>query len=234
VLRKSARFVLAAAPGGTWAAVESIRLREDEVEAAAAEVIAFLEETETRMASWWLTERSTPADLEERLLATGVERSESDYLHAGMLLTTEPPPAPPDVEARAVAGVAEFVAARRVKERVFGDYGRTYTDDELAAEYARTTETTYGAWLDGELVAVASASFTRVGAFGSSGCTLPEARGRGAYRALVRARWNDAVARGTPAFGVGAGPMSRPILERLGFEQVVQFRRLQTTRTPVP
>ena len=51
------------------------------------------------------------------------------------------------------------------------------------------------------------------------------ARGRGAYRAVVRARWDAAVARGTPALAVGAGPMSRPILERLGFEQVLQFRR---------
>jgi predicted acetyltransferase len=60
------------------------------------------------------------------------------------------------------------------------------------------------------------------------GAVLPEARGRGAYRALVRARWDDAVARGTPALTVGAGPMSEPILRRLGFEQIVQFRRLQS------
>ena len=34
--------------------------------------------------------------------------------------------------------------------------------------------------------------------------TLPDARGRGAYRALVRARWDDAVRRGTPALVVHA------------------------------
>jgi hypothetical protein len=36
----------------------------------------------------------------------------------------------------------------------------------------------------------------------------------------VRARWDAAVERGKPALTVGAGPMSAPILERLGFEHV--------------
>ena len=52
------------------------------------------------------------------------------------------------------------------------------------------------------------------------GATLPHARGRGAYRALLRVRWDDAVALGTPALITQGGAMSRPILERLGFERV--------------
>ena len=47
-----------------------------------------------------------------------------------------------------------------------------------------------------------------------------DARGRGAYRALVRARWDAAVERGTPALTVMAGSMSAPILDRLGFATV--------------
>ena len=58
------------------------------------------------------------------------------------------------------------------------------------------------------------------------GSTLPEARGRGAYRALVAARWEDAVARGTPVLVTQASPMSRPILGRLGFREVCQIRIL--------
>ena len=49
---------------------------------------------------------------------------------------------------------------------------------------------------------------------------LAEARGKGAYRALVRARWDEAVDAGQPALVVHAGAMSRPILERLGFHAV--------------
>ena len=229
-MRTTARYTLAAAHGGTWAAVEGIRLKEGELDDAVREVHAFLVETDTHIASWWLTDRSTPSDLEERLLAAGVELDESDYRHAGMLATREPPHAD-GIEARRVANVDEYVDARRLKETVFGDYGRAYTDAELAAEFERTVDVTYGAWLDGKLVAAADATFARVGALLSGGATLPEARGRGAYRALVRARWDDAVARGTPALAVGAGPMSRPILERLGFEQVLQLRRVESVRS---
>ena len=52
------------------------------------------------------------------------------------------------------------------------------------------------------------------------GATVPRARGRGAYRALIRARWDDAVSGGSPALITQGGSMSRPILERLGFEPV--------------
>jgi hypothetical protein len=51
-------------------------------------------------------------------------------------------------------------------------------------------------------------------------------RGRGIYRALVRARWDEAERRGTPALVVQAGKMSRPILERLGFETVCEVHTL--------
>lgn len=63
------------------------------------------------------------------------------------------------------------------------------------------------------------------------GATAEWARGRGAYRAVVRVRWDAAVERGTPALAVGAGSMSRPILERLGFDHVLQFRRLELILT---
>jgi predicted acetyltransferase len=58
------------------------------------------------------------------------------------------------------------------------------------------------------------------------GATLPEARGRGAYRALVAARWRDAVERGTPLLVTQAGRMSQPILERIGFRRVCEIRIL--------
>src|SRR2546428_212566 len=56
------------------------------------------------------------------------------------------------------------------------------------------------------------------------GAVLPEARGRGVYRALVRARWDHAVARGTPLLVVQAGPMSAPVLDGLGFQRHGEIR----------
>src|SRR5947208_3118726 len=72
----------------------------------------------------------------------------------------------------------------------------------------------------------ATGSFSEHGVTLFGGATLPEARGRGAYRALVRARWDDAVARGTPLAVTDAGSQSRPILARLGFREVCTIRAL--------
>ena len=59
------------------------------------------------------------------------------------------------------------------------------------------------------------------------GAMLPEARGRGVYTSLVHARWAHAVERGAPRLVVSAGPMSAPILERLGFEPIGKVRLLR-------
>ena len=74
--------------------------------------------------------------------------------------------------------------------------------------------------IDGEPVAHARAFPGPRGLLLDGAATLPSARGRGAYRALVAARWEEAVARGTPALAVQAQETSRPILEACGFEVV--------------
>jgi hypothetical protein len=84
----------------------------------------------------------------------------------------------------------------------------------------------YLAYVDGTPVARATGSFGEHGVTLFGGSTLPEARSRGAYRALVAARWDDAVARGTPVLVTQAGPMSRPILAQLGFREVCEIRIL--------
>ena len=48
-------------------------------------------------------------------------------------------------------------------------------------------------------------------------------------RALVAARWEDAVTRGTPALVTRSGPMSRPILERAGFVELAEIAFLLDT-----
>ena len=75
-------------------------------------------------------------------------------------------------------------------------------------------------------MAYAGAIAGRCGVFLTGGVTIPEARGRGAYRALVRARWDEAVRRGTPALVVHAEDASRRVLERIGFQHVCQIVEL--------
>jgi len=226
------RFTLRADVNGTWTGVERIRLDAGEVDGAIDAVRAFMRTTGTTIASWWLSELSTPSDVEERLLASGLRRIESDYLLDGLLLTRAPPPAQPGVKARPVASAAEFVAATEAQYEAFATPAEQRRDaDALTEQYElhRTSDVDvhYAAWVDGRLAGCARAMFSSRGVFMAGGSTLPWARGRGAYRALVRARWDDAAARGTPALAVSAGSMSAPILLRLGFESVCRFRRIE-------
>ena len=53
---------------------------------------------------------------------------------------------------------------------------------------------------------------------------VPESRGRGVYRALLRRRWEDARQHGAKAMVIQAGALSRPVVERIGFEHVCDVR----------
>jgi len=218
-------------PRGPWAWVQRIRLRPETVGDAVEDVRGLMREREKTLASWWVSDWSTPPDVEERLVACGLSVVEGDYDIGALALTTEPPPGPQEVAARATRTVEEHLAATRVADVAFDlPADRRLSDAEVAAEYEASRcsnrAVVYAAWIDGELVATARAYFGPRGGLLAGGCTAPWARGRGAYRALVRARWDDAAARGTPALVVQAGAQSEPILRRLGFEQVCRFRRL--------
>ena len=96
----------------------------------------------------------------------------------------------------------------------------------LADRWRDTPNVTHAAWLDGVIVSAGTCAPTPHGLLLYGGATLPRARRRGAYRALLRARWDEAVARGTPALITQGGSMSRPILERVGFEAVGHIHML--------
>ena len=52
------------------------------------------------------------------------------------------------------------------------------------------------------------------------GSTLPEFRGQGLYTALLAVRVQEALKRNVSYLTVDASPMSRPILEKFGFEKI--------------
>jgi len=211
--------------------VQRIRLSDDEIDDAVEAARSFMRVTGASAASWWLSERSTPADLEQRLLGRGLSVVEGDYLIEGMLLTSPPPPGAAGIEVRPVRTAEEFVAATEAQYEAF-DTPTSHRRDVAALvdayELERRSKVVelYAAWLDGRIAGGGRAIFSPRGVLMAGGSTVRWARGRGVYRALVRARWDEAVARDTPALVVQAGTMSAPILRRLGFEQVCQFRRL--------
>jgi GNAT superfamily N-acetyltransferase len=222
------RFVLVAGTDGVWASVQGIRLRDGEAPDAVAKVRELLRPAGTRAVSWWLTERATPTDAEEQLLAAGLQIVPRDYRLDALLTTSPPPPGPPEIETRLAATAEQWAEIRELQDTVFDNPPeRRPTRQQLLAEFGRTGSVLFGAWLDGELVGAGAATPSSRGWLLWGGSVQEHARGRGCYRALVRARWDEAVRRGTPALTVSANDRSGPVLRRLGFEKVLQLRRLE-------
>lgn len=154
-----------------------------------------------------------------RGLAPGVE---CDARVARPDLVVEAPP----LRVALVADADALARHARVMQRAF-DLPEQPEDDP-AREVAMCTGPDarvrrHLATIDGEAVAAAGMSwFPALGvAFLWGGATLPEARGRGCYRALVAARLEAARALGATWVGLYArADTSSPIVARLGFDRV--------------
>src|SRR3954453_15440679 len=142
VIRRTDRYVMTGEGAHTWTAVEHIRLRGDEIEAEIADVDAFMHEAGNARAAWWLSERSTPGDLEERLLAAGCTRDESEYLNAAMGLTREPPGGD-GVVARRIETFEEFAESRRLQRGVF----HSESVEDFRAEWEQLPDPVFAAWI---------------------------------------------------------------------------------------
>ena len=213
---------LSARPGVPFTVVQRLRFHEDEVEEVVAEIRGVLRDRGRSESSWEVGSSATPSDLVDRLRALGMSPFEEPRV-VGMVLTGNLP-AGSGIDPRRVASLEEYVEARRIQAIAFGQTGHQGSAELLAREWeeeqAGAGRATYLAWLDGTPVAAGAAKFTPAGVVLNGAGTLPQARGHGAFRALVEARWRDGLARGVPAVVVQAGAMSRPILERLGFVAV--------------
>jgi GNAT superfamily N-acetyltransferase len=201
------------APG--WNVAQRFRLREHEIDDVREEIHVRLRAKGRTACTWEVGSHATPAGLADRLRERGLV---DDEYAVGMVLTEPPAQAPVDVEVRRASSPDELLAAATIAATAFGGPLPT-----KAPEPPEPDNPVYLAYVDGEPVARASAAFTEHGVTLFGGATLPAARGRGAYRALVAARWQDAAERGTPLLVTQAGPMSRPILKRLGFREVCEL-----------
>ena len=144
------------------------------------------------------------------------------------------PAGEPTVEVRRVETVEEYLRAleldwevwRRARGRA-RRLPRRFSVQPGRCSRRRAASSHYLAYVDGEPAGFARAVFTPAAAILMGGSTLPWARGRGVYTSLVHARWRETVERGAPRIVVSAGPMSAPILERLGFEPIGKVRLLR-------
>jgi hypothetical protein len=227
-------------PTGPFNQVCRLRLAAEEVEGAVAEVRARLAERGRAGAcEWEVGSAATPPDLIARLVALGITPN-ADQPSAPAMALVRPPRVRSHEGVRVTRVVTAEDAAHAAEVRARGFLGEAPWDPErragIAAEFAATPRyeggATYLAWIDHRPVAAAEALYAAAGIIAAGGATIPEARGKGAFQALVLARWEDAAVRGTPALVCHAGDMSRPILERLGFVPVARMDFLNDAWKP--
>ena len=205
--------------------VQRLRLAGESLEQAVEDVRALVRAKGRTRALWWVGTTSEPGDLAERLAALGLEEQPERIVAA--VLDREPTEAPA-VATREVRSLDDYLTALRIEHDVL-DVAPARREQALEdarcrwEEVGRSPMRHFLAELDGRPVAMARGAFGDEAVFLMGGATLAEARGRGAYAALVVARWR---AGGGRPLAVQAAPASLPILERLGFRRVGEIRVL--------
>jgi len=239
---------------GAWNAVLLADLTPESADSVIAEQVAFFRSirldsgpggaepgsADDRSLEWKLYGHDLPPDLGSRLAAAGFEPEERETLMV-FDLGCDLPKNPRAVASRTAveirlvtdaAGVADATAAART---AFGrdEYWKTARTDEYRRRLSDPTLGLYVAYLDDRPVASARVEFPPRRSFAGlwGGGTISEYRGRGIYRALVRARADEARRRGYRYLRVDARETSRPILERLGF---IPLSGIVEWRLPLP
>lgn len=195
-----------------------------DVAAAVEATRAIAREHEKDTIAWWIApEHDAYAPGLEALGIVNADTPGFEAVENGMALVEAPAgDRVEDVEVRLVETFEDYVAGSKVLVECFGtpeqpeEVMRKRWDEYIADDVGRA----FIAVVDGQAVGNAFVAFAPVGLNLFGGSVLPGARGRGVYRALLFARWDFAVERGTPALTVQAGRMSKPICERMGFEFV--------------
>jgi GNAT superfamily N-acetyltransferase len=227
-------YCLLVGPVPSFTQVSHLRVDPDAVAEVIHEVRAEITRRRHRRATWHVGSSASPADLVDRLRAHGLV---ADDHNAALVLSREPAAGPAGVVARRVESLEEFALSVEIAAIAFeSEHVREWADivaERFELERAGRAPRAYLGFVDGEPVASAQVLLEPGCPAGLlvGGAVLPAARGRGAYRALVRARWDDALAAGFEALCVHAGAMSRPILERLGFECVAEIEVLADPAT---
>jgi GNAT superfamily N-acetyltransferase len=181
---------------------------------------------------WILDPETEPADFANRLADHGVMPEPHSPEVAVMVLGIDE-----SVDAGTTVGIAmhdaladaeSFRRADAVNAEAFGEPARDASPEQIAAqERRRQHQLAAGnrrmvlATVDGEPAGSAGLNlYPPVGAIINGGAVRERFRGRGVYRAMVAARLAVAREAGVPGVSVWGGPMSAPILGKLGFRKV--------------
>lgn len=174
---------------------------------------------------WKYFSHDTPVNLKDRLAAQDFDIGQDE---AVMVLEISKAPAillqPPSLDIRRVHTLADIETIIDLQQKVYPDEDFSWMRDVLGDRLDRWPETVgvYIATIDGQPAGASWIYYhlpsTFAGLYGGS--TLPQFRSRGIYTGMVAARLQEAAQRGLRFLTVDASNMSRPILEKLGFQQI--------------
>ena len=190
---------------------------------------------------WQLDPGTEPPDFAARLAAHGVlpdRHPDADVMVLPAEAVIQAPPVPGLDMVDALSDLETFREADAAAQEAFqseplGDGPRAIATQERRRTNSVASGNRYRllARVDGEAAGTAAMSvFPPNGAAINGGAVRPKFRGRGVYRALVVARLEIARRAGVAGLSVWGGPMSAPILARLGFQKV-GWRRMYIDRS---
>jgi GNAT superfamily N-acetyltransferase len=171
---------------------------------------------------WKTYGHDRPADLAQRLKAHGFEEEEVEGLLVIDLQNCPPVYLEPvTADVRRITDSSRIADVVAVQEAVYGEKYE-WLEKQLSENINDHpgTISIYIAYVNGVPACTAWMSTPPDSSFAGlwGGATLPQYRKRGLYTAVVAARAQEAVKRGYRFLTVDAGDMSRPILEKHGFQ----------------
>jgi GNAT superfamily N-acetyltransferase len=237
----ASRFTLLFSPSPTHSATTRIRTTAEELDDTIAEVRRALRDASFVRNTWHIGPSCRPEGLVERLLERGfVPATSPPYEASSTVMILARPPAhattTTGIEVRKVSSEDEYRQAISIAMEAFNESPEDAKGWYEAvpslwkAQADGVNQYTHIAFLDGRPVGFGFANVTRRAVLLGGSGVLESARGRGVYRALVAARWEEARRLGHEGLTIHAGSMSKPILEHCGFEAVCRIDILEDTR----
>jgi GNAT superfamily N-acetyltransferase len=177
---------------------------------------------------WNLDPDARPADLEQRLAARGIAGDEElDVMLLPAAVAIDAPDGPIEI-VDGLRDEATYAAAEQVQVAAFGGDLHPHQRERYAEARADAARHFFLALWEGEPAGAGWATVHPEGVLMNGGAVDPRFQGRGVYRALIAARQRLAREVGAPGVGVQANrETSGPVLTRLGFRTVGQWRLLE-------
>lgn len=206
-----------------YGGVYQARFTEENAERRIAEMLATIR-ARPEAACWFVSSKSTPHDLSERLMRAGLELK-VDLTGMAIELNdlAAPPETPPGVEIKAVEtedGVRDYA---RLYPLLFGAEDNGFITDIEAAEVdswrsGKDTTHRYVAYKSGKPVCAGATSRDGAIARLDTLCSLPEERNQGIGAALATMGFRREQADGADHAIIWAGPGAEKLYGRMGFE----------------